>query len=284
MKKILSFLFGILIVCSTIASVSAISVENNKNIEMQKVDVEVVKNTPTDQIVNVNGNLITYHTNGKVATLKIMDKKTGKTINYKFITKKVKDTYLTEMYVDGKKYTTMKTTYNPIEHISSKLFEKSTMLSTKGIDLRIPHPTATVDIYPDKYYTSINSYGSITIDVDNKANGLIIPTTIYYLRIPEGVEYKGVIDGVNPNYIKHLKSGEIYIVPEQGLDNSFVEGPCTLLLWSSTGLYEEYKKKTIIKVRYSKSGSFEFRSSDSITGAIWGTGDSDYDMCKVNIN
>ncbi len=54
------------------------NVGNNKDIAVQKVDIKVVKNTPTDQIVKVNGNLIKYHTNGKVATLTMVDKKTGK--------------------------------------------------------------------------------------------------------------------------------------------------------------------------------------------------------------
>ncbi len=44
MKKILSFLFGVLMICSTLASVSAMNVENNKDIAVQKVGIKVVKN------------------------------------------------------------------------------------------------------------------------------------------------------------------------------------------------------------------------------------------------
>ncbi|MCQ6254066.1 hypothetical protein [Methanocaldococcus sp.] len=54
MKKIFALIFGLLVICSTLASVSAVEVENSKDIAGQKVDIEVVKNTPTDQIVKVN--------------------------------------------------------------------------------------------------------------------------------------------------------------------------------------------------------------------------------------
>ena len=63
MKKVLlSFLFGILIVCSTLASVSAINVENSKTAEIQKVNIDELqkgfvnelnanKNLPADKVV-----------------------------------------------------------------------------------------------------------------------------------------------------------------------------------------------------------------------------------------
>lgn len=41
MKKILSFIFGVLMICSTLASVSAMNVENNKDITVQKVNGNV---------------------------------------------------------------------------------------------------------------------------------------------------------------------------------------------------------------------------------------------------
>ncbi len=52
MKKILSFLFGILIVCSTLASVSAMNVESNKDIAVQNSNTttKIYRNFPVPPI------------------------------------------------------------------------------------------------------------------------------------------------------------------------------------------------------------------------------------------
>ncbi|ACX72472.1 conserved hypothetical protein [Methanocaldococcus vulcanius M7] len=113
--KIFALVAMLCVVGSVFATSTSLSEVSKKPVGVEKVDIKILKKTPTEQIVEVNGVIIKYHTDGKVATLQIKDKKTGKTINYKFITKKVKDTYLTEMYMNGKKFKTIKTFYNPIE-------------------------------------------------------------------------------------------------------------------------------------------------------------------------
>ena len=56
MKKILSFLFGILIVCSTLASVSAVDV-GNKNFDVQKMSNNVkILDNKIEIVDNLGGN------------------------------------------------------------------------------------------------------------------------------------------------------------------------------------------------------------------------------------
>jgi len=74
--------------------------------------------------------------------------------------------------------------YNPIASL-----EKG-KIGTKS--LPIP-PDANINIYPDRYTYHKGEKGRVTIDVEN--GGVSIGFTSYFILIPEGVDYNGILDG-----------------------------------------------------------------------------------------
>ena len=103
-------------------------------------------------------------------------------------------------------------------------------------DIPIP-PDANINIYPDKYSYKAGENGKVTIDVDN--GGVTIGYTSYFILIPEGVEYNGVLDGPKPmGSIQLTDDNSCYIVPEYGV----VCGKGTLLVWQEAVHLSGYKK------------------------------------------
>ncbi|AEF96663.1 hypothetical protein [Methanotorris igneus] len=256
--------FAALVILGMVGVVFATPVaisESNKDITVQKVNIKVVKNTPTDQIVKVNGNLIKYHTNGKVNILETKNKNIKSEYLIK-VTKIKENKYRVDVYKDGKLIKSEITNNNPIK--------------VNLVDIPIPRPHAYIDIHSDKYNYNVGEFGKVTIDVKNSLNGLILGHTIYYLRIPDGVRYYYIVDGPQPDAVRTLKEGDYIFVPYLGI----VKGPCTLLIWQSLD-YSDYKKRIVVKVKYLNKGVFIFKSGDAIKGAFWGIGDQDYDSFTV---
>lgn len=139
-------------------------------------------------------------------------------------------------------------------------------------------PDAYINIFPDQYSYSIDESGTVTVNVDNEP-GIYVAYTSYYLRIPDGVQYNGILDGPEPYAVHYLDEGESQTVPKLGS----VEGPCTLLMWQAIHL-SGYQKEIVVDVSYPNGGSFEFKSEDACQDAIEGITDRSEDSFTVSVS
>ncbi len=157
---------------------------------------------------------------------------------------------------------------NPIEYLKNGQYSVS--------DLPIP-PDANINIYPDKYTYRTGDSGKVTIDVDN--GGAIFGYTSYFVLIPEGVTYNGVLDGPEPTGVVQLTDdNNCFIVPEYGI----VCGKGKLLIWQALH-WPGYKKQVVLSVTYNNPGSFKFEAGTAVVDGIIGWGDASSDGFTVSV-
>ncbi len=165
------------------------------------------------------------------------------------------------------------------EDIWSGISKQNPIEQLKGVkisDIPIP-PDANINIYPDKYTYRKDESGKVTIDVDN--GGVSIGYTSYFILIPEGVSYNGVLDGPEPiGKINLTEDNSCYIVPEYGI----VCGRGELLLWQAVHL-SGYKKQIVLSVKYKNKGRFQFEAGTAVVDAIIGWGDASSDSFTVSV-
>jgi len=157
---------------------------------------------------------------------------------------------------------------NPIEYLKNGQYSIS--------DLPIP-PDANINIYPDKYTYRVGENGKVTIDVDN--GGVTFGYTSYFVLIPEGVTYNGVVDGPEPVKVVQLTDDKnCFIVPEYGV----VCGKGKLLIWQALH-WSGYKKQVVLSVTYNNPGSFKFEAGTAVVDGIIGWGDASSDSFTVSV-
>ncbi|WP_456374580.1 hypothetical protein [Methanocaldococcus sp.] len=167
MKKIFALIFGLLVICSTLASVSAVEVENSKDIAGHKVDIEVVKNTPTDQIVKVN--IKNINDFKKLYITKIIKKRLIKKhimVNGETYCINIKAKKLSE-----DKYCITETIYDKNEKIANlnftvKISEKNYIIKTYNVNIINNKKVAIINsvFYPNPnldLYINVGSFGNI---------------------------------------------------------------------------------------------------------------------------
>ncbi|MDI9645528.1 MAG: hypothetical protein QFX40_02385 [Archaeoglobales archaeon] len=158
--------------------------------------------------------------------------------------------------------------YNPIENLGERTYRLS---------VPIP-PDAYLDIYPDKYSYRKGENGIVTLFVDN--GGVTIGYTSYFIIIPQGVTYNGVLDGPQLIAKIHLtETNGCYPVPEYGV----VCGKGELLFWQAVHL-SGYKKQVVLDVTYTNSGKFKFEAGTAVVDAIIGWGDVSSDSFTVTVS
>ena len=160
MKKVVSVLIVLTIVCTSTAMATELGTKQNSNIIKLKDGYAVISDKNEVEIV--------FH---------------GE--KYKMVVNKLGTEYVAKI-IDSKGNTLWreKMEYNPIA-----LLEKG-KIGTKS--LPIP-PDANINIYPDRYTYHKGEKGRVTIDVEN--GGVSIGFTSYFILIPEGVDYNGILDG-----------------------------------------------------------------------------------------
>jgi hypothetical protein len=136
---------------------------------------------------------------------------------------------------------------------------------------------ADIDIYPDTYSYNKYDYGTVNVNIDN----YVLPGGFsnYFLKIPDGVEYKEVYDGKEPDNVYYLGNGESTIIPEWGS----VNGPATVLYWMDLHTFG-YDENMKVKVKFNSIDDFEFYAGDSATEAITGATATDNDRFTVNVS
>lgn len=157
---------------------------------------------------------------------------------------------------------------NPIEYLRNGQYSVS--------GLPIP-PDANINIHPDKYTYRAGESGKVTIDVNN--GGVTIGYTSYFILIPEGVTYNGVLDGPEPTGVVQLTDdNNCFIVPEYGI----VCGKGKLLIWQALH-WSGYKKQVVLSVTYNNPGSFKFEAGTAVVDGIIGWGDASSDSFTVSV-
>ncbi len=235
----------------------------------QSESIKVVESTEmqtTAIIGNAEINLVSNqeHTNATVSLT------TGNSTNkYKIKVNKVGKEYIAEIYdLNGNLLRTRSYVDNPLK---SKKGELPVIINGLIVD-------AFIDIWPDKYTYSRYEEGTVNIHVNNYAfpDGL----ANYFLRIPNGIAYINVYDGIQPTAVYNLPtSNDAVLIPEYGN----VYGPATVLYWQDvhTFGYEKYIKA---KVKYNSNGGFNYYSYDHEQEMFSGLPAWDEDSFSVTVS
>jgi hypothetical protein len=144
-------------------------------------------------------------------------------------------------------------------------------------DITIANIDAHMEVTPDKYEYKYGEFGYINAKIEN----YVFPDigwTSYYVRIPDDVEYLGVVQGKEPNKVYILSEDNSVWIPKLG----FVCGPCTALYWNDISTFN-LKENIKIKVRYNCKGKYSTMGKDVTMDSISGLPSWDTDDCKVTV-
>jgi hypothetical protein len=148
---------------------------------------------------------------------------------------------------------------------------------TESSDITIANIDAHIEVNPDKYEYRYGEFGYINVKIEN----YVFPDigwSSYCVRIPDDVEYIGIVQGTEPKKVYISSEDNSVLLPKLG----FICGPCTTLYWNDVNTFN-YKENIKIKVRYNCKGKYSIMGKDHAMDSITGIPSWDSDTCKVTV-